>query len=181
MKSWTAPGYRIANSRTEVKFAYTGFLAFTLVGLGTMIAFHVGRIGFSVENVASFYRGGDVAGQMRFPKTYGELLEITHFHAFTMGTVYLILAHLFAATAWPAWLRSSALGLTLSAALLDLAIPWLVRFGSASFAALALVAWTAQWIGYGTIIVGTLIDRWRPRALHFDDDEGDADEGDRGE
>lgn len=170
MKSWTAPGYRIANSRVEVKLVYSGFLVFTLIGLGTMIGFHVGRIGFSPEAVATFYRGGDLDGQMRFAKTFGELLELTHFHAFTMGTVYLILAHLFVATDTPVWLRWAALVGTLMAALLDLALPWLVRYGSAGFAWLSLAAWVGQWVGYGVLVLAPLIDMWRPRPP-VDDDE----------
>ena len=80
MKVFSAPGYLIANARAEVKVVYTGFLAFTAVGLVTMLALQVGRIGFSLEGVATHYRGGDFGEEIRFARTFGELVEVTHFH-----------------------------------------------------------------------------------------------------
>ena len=69
---------------------------------------------------------------MTVPVTYRKLLEVTHFHLFTVPVFLLIIAHLFmltglsvrAKTAWIAggWISS----------LLHLAAPWLIHYGSAS-------------------------------------------------
>src|SRR5262245_9638018 len=124
MKVFSAPGYLLANSRSEVKLVYTGFLAFAAIGLATMVILEAGRIGLSPEGIATHFRGGDYGGEMRFARTFGELVELTHFHAFIMGSVYLILAHLLVATISPAWLRWGAIVGTLAALLVDLGATW---------------------------------------------------------
>ena len=169
MKLFSASGYLIANSRSEVKLVYTGFLAFAAIGLATMAILEAGRIGFSIEGIATHFRGGDYAGEMRFPRPFGELVELTHFHAFIMGTVYLILAHLFVATVTPAWLRWSVLVGTLAALLLDVAAVWLVRYVAAGFAALLLASWLGEWVGFTAMIAVTLLQMWRPAALVDDE------------
>jgi len=57
------------------------------IGLVTQLGIQSGRI-----------ESGDV---MVFPKTATQLLELTHAHAFTMAVIFLVLAHLFAATSVP--------------------------------------------------------------------------------
>jgi hypothetical protein len=161
MKLFSAPGYLLVNSRTEVKVIYTGFLTFALIGLTTMAIFELGRIGFSPVAVATYFRGGELGEQMRFAKTFGELLELTHFHAFIMGTVYLILGHLFVASLTPAWVRWSAIWGTLGATFGDLAAVWLVRYAGAGFAYLTLVCWIAEWVGYGMLIGVPLVQMWQ--------------------
>src|SRR5262249_47625709 len=162
MKLFSSPGYLLVDSRTEVKVVYTGFLIFAAIGLATMFVFEWGRIGFSAAGVATYYRGGEFGEQLRFGKTFGELLELTHFHAFIMGTVYLILAHLFVATLTPAWLRWSAIGGTLAATLGDLIAVWLTRYVAAGFAYLSLACWIGEWVGYLTLIGVPLVQMWRP-------------------
>jgi hypothetical protein len=62
------------------------------IGFATQLGFQVGRIGFSPEAIAAYYRGGESGGVMTFPKTFGQLLEVSHAHAFTMAVIFLILA-----------------------------------------------------------------------------------------
>ena len=171
MKVFSAPGYLIANARAEVKVVYTGFLAFTAVGLVTMLALQVGRVGFSLEGVATHYRGGDFGEEIRFARTFGELVEVTHFHAFTMGTVYLILAHLFVSTVVPAWLRWGTIVGTLVALLADLGGAWLVRYVSAGFSGLILASWVAEWVGLSLLIGVPLLQMWRPGGAAVDDED----------
>lgn len=49
------------------------------------------------QAMATYYRGGERGELIVFPKTFGQLLEVTHAHAFVMAVVFLILAHLFVA------------------------------------------------------------------------------------
>jgi hypothetical protein len=161
MKLFSAPGYLLVNSRTEVKVVYSGFLCFAAIGLLTMVLFQWGRIGFSPEAVVSYYRGGELGEQMRFAKTFGELLELTHFHAFVMGAVYLILAHLFVATIVPPWLRWAVILGTLVATFGDLVTVWLVRYVAAGFSYLLLGCWAGEWLGYAALILVPLVQMWQ--------------------
>lgn len=66
--------------------------------------------------------------------TYRKLLEVTHFHLFTVPVFLLIVAHLFMLTGLSsrtkvAWIAGGWLS-----ALAHLAAPWVVRYGGAGFA-----------------------------------------------
>ena len=63
----------------------------------TIWVFQFQRIGVSYDHVVTYYLGGEIGGQLFFAKNLNALLEETHFHAFTMSVVFLIVAHLF----WP--------------------------------------------------------------------------------
>ena len=84
---------------------------------------------------------------MSFPKTFGQLLEVTHAHAFMMGVVFLVLAHLFVSTRASNRIKGLLLAVTFAGTLGDLAGPWLVRYGAAGCAWILLGAWLAQGAG----------------------------------
>ena len=71
---------------------------------------------------------------MTFPKTLRELVELTHFHAFIMGVVYLVLAHLVLATSAPELVKRVAIVLALVGLVGDLVGVWLIRYVSGVFA-----------------------------------------------
>lgn len=173
MKPFAARGYLIANSRTEVKLVYAGFLVFAAIGVATMVALVVGRIGFSWEGVVTHYRGGDFGGEMRFARSFGEMMEVTHFHAFIMGPVYLTLAHLFIATSVSTTVRWTVIVGTFVALLGDLGGMWLVRYVSEWFAPWMLVCWAGEWLGMGAMIVIPLVEISRPLPDEDPDEDDD--------
>ncbi len=139
MKDFSRPQFRLANSSVEVKGVYTGFLIFALIGYLTVILIQAIRIGATPEAIAIHYRGGQDEGS--FPMSFGQMLEITHFHAFIEGIVLLTLGHLFLATGASRRLKQIVLVVAFGSTLLDLGSPWLIRYGSAGFAYLQLAAW----------------------------------------
>ena len=98
MKNFAAPSFRLRDASLEIRLIYSLFLIFILTGLATIWFLQFQRIGISYERIVAYYLGGDIGGQMFFPKNLNAMLEETHFHAFTMSVVFLILAHLFLAT-----------------------------------------------------------------------------------
>src|SRR5215475_16098382 len=107
MRQFSNPGFRLAQLSREVKWVYTGFLVFVGLGFCTNGLFQLTRIGPTLHRIATYYRGGELGQSMTFPKTFAELLELTHFHTFMMGVLFLILAHLMVATAAPTRLKTS--------------------------------------------------------------------------
>lgn len=160
MRSFAANGYRLRDASREVRLVYSGFLALVVVGLVTLGALQVLQIGATPERIAAYYRGGTTGGEMAFAKTFRELLELTHFHAFVMGLVYLVLAHLFLATDAPAAARRVVVLVSAAALVTDLAAVWLIRYLSAGFAYVQLAAWAAQWVGYAAFVYYPLRDMW---------------------
>lgn len=160
MKTFAMNGYRLRSASVEVRLVYSAFLGLVTIGLLTMATFQLYHIGPTPGRVAAYYRGGERAGELTFPKTFRELVEVTHFHSFTMGLVYLVLAHLFIATPVPPS-RKRAL-ITLGAAGLagDLLAPWLTRYLSGGFAYAQLAAWGAEWIGFGAFVGVPIAEMW---------------------
>jgi hypothetical protein len=130
---------------------YGAFLLLVIPGFLSQLGFEVGRIGLSPAAIAAYYRGSESGDVMTFPKTFGQLLEVTHAHAFVMGVVFLILAHLFVATSVGARVKAIVLLVTFAGTVGDLAGPWLVRYGAAWCAWIVLAAWIAQ--GAGNLVL----------------------------
>lgn len=160
MKAFAANGYQLRAARFEVRLVYTGFLVLVAIGMLTMAAFQLYHVGPTPAEVATHYRGGERAGAMSFPKTARELVEITHFHAFIMGVVYLVLAHLFLATPVRPALKQTLIVLGFGGLVGDIVAPWLIRYVSAVFAYLQVTAWAAQWIGFGAFVGVPLFEMW---------------------
>src|SRR6266568_9096927 len=78
-------------------------------------------------------------------------MAITHAHAFVMAIVFLILAHLFVSTSAPETLKMVVLTVAVVGTVGDLMSPWLVRYGAASCAWIALGSWIAQ--GAGNLVL----------------------------
>lgn len=160
MKAFSNPGYMLAFVRVEVKLAYTAFLMLIVIGMLTTGAFQWGYVGPFPADVAIYFRGGERAGAMMFPKSFRELVELTHFHAFGMGAVYLVLAHLIIATTAPAWVKQWSVvvgGVGLAG---DLVGVWLIRYVSPLFAYPQVLCWFAQWASFGAFVYYPVRDMW---------------------
>ena len=95
--------------------------------------------------------------------TYRKLLEVTHFHLFTVPVFLLIIAHLFmltglSSTAKTAWIATGWLS-----ALLHLAAPWLIRYGSASWSFLYPTSGALMGLAMSVMTVYPMIVMWLPR------------------
>jgi hypothetical protein len=160
MKNFAYSSFRLRDASFEIRLVYSLFLLLVLVGLATTWVFQFQRIGFSTQRVVAYYLGGEIQGQMFFPKNLTALLEETHFHAFMMSVVFLILSHLFLATSARKGTKLFFILMTFFSHLADMGSTWLVRTSSPAFAYLLLVSWAGLWIGYGGMISLPLCEMW---------------------
>lgn len=161
MRSFAAgSGYLLRHARLEVRLIYTGFLVLVFIGLATMAAFEMHSIGPTPARIATYYIGGERGAEMAFGKSFRELVEVTHFHSFIMGIVYLVLAHLFVATAVPPRLKLALIVLAFAGLAGDLIAPWLIRYVSSAFAYLQLASWLCEWIGFAAFIYCPMQEMW---------------------
>jgi len=160
MRAFGSPGYLLSDARLEVRLVYTGFLVLALVGMATMALFQVKAIGPGPTQIAAYVRGGERDGAMTFPKTFRELIELTHFHAFVMGLVYLVMAHLVLATSAPEAVKRLVIVLAFAGLAGDLAGVWLVRYVSESFAYAQVLSWLAEWLGFSAFVYYPLKEMW---------------------
>jgi len=160
MQSFSRRGFQLRSASLETRVAYTGFLLLMLPGIATLVALSVGRAGFSPAAIAGYYRGG--LTEMSFPKTFWQLMEVSHFHLFSVPVVVLVLAHLLFATPTSTRLRLWLTVVTFAGAFLEVAGPWAVRYLAAAFAILLLAGWILLAGGSLAIVAVTLLSMWGP-------------------
>jgi hypothetical protein len=91
-----------------------------------------------------------------------KLLEVTHFHLFSVPVYVLILAHLWLLARLPSWLHATGVVASVVASGLHLAAPWIVR-GSPGLAGLMPVSGVAMLVTLGALAIVPAIDMWLPR------------------
>jgi hypothetical protein len=161
MQAFARRGFQLRSASLETRIAYTGFLLLMLPALSTLVALSFGRMGLDPQSIAAHYRGGD--SEMSFSKTFWQLVEVSHFHLFTIPIVVLILSHLLYATPASPRLRIYLTSITFAGAFLDAVGPWAVRYLSASFAYLLIVGWMLLAGGALLIVTLTLVAMWMPK------------------
>jgi len=159
MKNFVTPSFRLRDASFEIRLVYTLFLLLILGGLVTTWFFQFQRIGVSYERIVVYYLGGEIGGQMFFAKNPNALLEETHFHAFSMSVVFLILAHLFMATSLSRGAKLFFILTTFFSHVFDMGGSWLTRMLSPMFAYLIL-SWVGLWLGYAGMILVPLYEMW---------------------
>ena len=162
MKNFAYSSFRLRDASFEIRLVYSLFLIFILGGLATTWVFQFQRIGFSYERIVVYYLGGEIQGQMFFPKNLNVLLEETHFHTFTMSVVFLILSHLFLGTSVRRGTKLFFILTTFFSHAADLGSIWLIRTHSASFAYLLMISWIGLWVGYLGMMLIPAYEMWLP-------------------
>jgi hypothetical protein len=160
MRQFASPGFRLWNLGPEAKVLYSAFCLLTFLGVVSSALYYGDLVGAGTRGIRRYYAespagttpaaAGDSTGPaIQVPEddeqthqpivvavSYRKLLEVTHFHLFTMPVILLIVGHLFLATglgqrAKLAWIVAAA-----ASVVLHLATPWLVRYASAALAPL---------------------------------------------
>ncbi|HUL60155.1 MAG TPA: hypothetical protein VLU43_12810 [Anaeromyxobacteraceae bacterium] len=139
MQVFSRRGYQLRTASFETRLAYTGFLTLVIPGVASLLALSLGRVGISPRAVAAYYRGGE--SEMTFPKQLWQLVEVSHFHLFTIPVVLLILSHLLIATPLSSRARAGLTGAMFGGAALEMAGPWAVRYLAAGFAWVLVGSW----------------------------------------
>jgi hypothetical protein len=108
------------------------------------------KIGFTVQEVINYYLGNPET--FRQPKSYGSIVEETHFHLFAMGIILMTLNHLMLFSDLSMRFKIMLIVVSFSACLLDIVSSWLVRFVSADFAYLKLSSMVIEQISLVALI-----------------------------
>jgi hypothetical protein len=164
MQAFSRRGFQLRRASLESRVAYSGFLLLTAPGAATLVALSIGRMGLSPSAIATYYRGGQT--EMTFPKQFWQLMEVSHFHLFSVPVVVLILSHLLYATPVSTRARVSLTAVTYLGAALEIGGPWAVRYLAGSFAWALLAGWALLASGIAAIIVLTLVSMWGPERWH---------------
>jgi hypothetical protein len=189
VRQFASSGFRIWNLSPEAKLVYTGFGVFALLAIVVSMMFYEDLVGGRSAGVAGYYAGGAAAAQKNAgetaapaggPKiempdegapaeritvavTYRKLLEVTHFHLFTVPVFLLIIAHLFmltglSSTAKTAWIAAGWLS-----AFVHLVAPWLIRYGGAAWSFTYPTSGALMGLALSVMTIYPIIVMWLPR------------------
>ncbi|TFH26090.1 MAG: hypothetical protein E4H00_11045 [Myxococcales bacterium] len=181
MQDFTRPAGRLRALPLGARAVYTVFLLFTLLGLAFTLWLTHDMVGLDLSEADQYY-GGDVApvesadvdgGPALVLPPDGEdlaafdpmqrrkLLEVTHFHLFSMPVYLLILSHMYMLSrsrkkAKAVWIASGSVG-----TLLHLAAPWLVAHDCAGAVATYAISGALLLVSYAVMSVVPLWEMWR--------------------
>jgi hypothetical protein len=189
MRQFASGGFRLWNLAVEAKVLYTAFCALILCGIVSSALYYGDLVGGGLAGVRRYYGGeGDgpaaaaPAGAeavrpgpaIEMPAdtdarpqpivvavSYRKLLEVTHFHLFTMPVVLLIVGHLFFATALSPRAKLSWISAASATVCLHIATPWLVRYGSTRLAFLHAISGAAMTLAMGVLTIYPVLAMWR--------------------
>lgn len=122
-------------------------------------------------------RPGAAERSLTVAVSYRKLLEVTHFHLFSVPVFLLIITHLFMLTGWSSrtkilWIVGGWLS-----ALAHLAAPWLVHYGGGRFAWTFAASGAALAVTTGVLTVYPVWAMWmvRPPARRVSSSEASSD------
>jgi hypothetical protein len=125
------------------------------------------RMGLDPASVVRHYRGSEE--DFIAPRTYGSMLEVTHFHLPMMAMVLLLLTHLAIFLPWRTGARAALIVLTFAFALLGEASGWLVRFVDPRFAVLKIVCFLGLEVTLAVLIVALAVYLFSSRSALAED------------
>ena len=124
-----------------------------------MMYFH--HMDLRPDSVVAYYLGSEQ--QFTQPRSYQGMLEVSHFHLFSMGMLVLTLTHLMLMTEFSVRLKIWLSSLTYAAALADEAGGWLVRFVHPLFAYFKIAAFVILEFSLAALLITVITALVRAR------------------
>jgi hypothetical protein len=134
------------------------YIALLWVSNGLMYFHHMD---LTPDSVITYYLGSEE--QFIPARSYQGMLEVSHFHLFSMGMLVLTLTHLMLMTEFSVRLKIWLSSLTYGAAVADEAAGWLVRFVDPLFAYFKIAAFALLELSLGTLLLVVITAMIRAR------------------
>ncbi|MBE7548454.1 MAG: hypothetical protein HS127_15400 [Planctomycetia bacterium] len=158
------------------KIFFTFFLAIITVAIGVGFWVAYDKTGFSPAKTVRYYCGDEgeefdpnqsqeeymesLKEGIYFPKSYRELLGVTHAHIFSIPIVVFILSRMLAMTQLRDWLKIVVYSGSLAGIIMNLCAPWLIRYTSHHFVILLTISNILFILTFGAYIFFPLYDMW---------------------
>jgi hypothetical protein len=187
VRQFAAGGFRIWNLSREAKLVYSGFGLFALLALFVSVLFYEDLVGPRTGGVRAYYAGEaapaapvaaarpEPAGGPRIESppdeppapltvavSYRKLLEVTHFHLFTVPVFILIIAHLFMLTGLRSSTKTAWIAAGWGSSLAHVGAPWLIRFGGAGWSPLYPLSGALMALSLTAMTIYPLVVMWLP-------------------
>jgi hypothetical protein len=184
MKDFARGPGRLRQLPFLARLTYSIFIAFTLVALAGSAWLGADMLGTDLARFDEYYAGApspapasaavpaggpniDLPADMpetpaRDPIPLRKLLEVTHFHLFSMPVYLMILSHLFMLSRWGVraklgWIIAATLSVVA-----HLVAPWIARGGGAGARAFYAGSGFALGVSFAVMSAVPLIEMWAP-------------------
>jgi len=137
---------------------FLGYVALLWLSNGMMYFHHMD---LTAKSVVTYYLGSEE--QYTQPRSYQGMLEVSHFHLFSMGMLVVTLTHLMLMTNFSTRLKIWLSGMTYISALADEAGGWLVRFVHPLFAYLKIASFLLLEVSLAALVCVVAVSLIRAR------------------
>jgi hypothetical protein len=137
---------------------FLGYVALLCIS-NALLYFH--HMDLTPKSVIAYYLGSEE--QFTQPKSYQGMLEVSHFHLFSMGMLVVTLTHLMLMTNFSTRLKVWLSGLTYISAIADEAGGWLVRFVHPLFAYFKIASFVILEISLTALVCVVVVSLIRAR------------------
>lgn len=127
---------------------FLGYITLLWLSNGLMYFHHMN---LTPESVIAYYLGSEE--QFTQARSYQGMLEVSHFHLFSMGMLVLTLTHLMLMTDFSIRFKVWLSWLTYTSAIADEAGGWLVRFVNPGFAYFKITAFILLEFSLATLLI----------------------------
>ena len=182
MRQFAGGGIRIWNLAREAKAVYTGFLVMSLLAFASSFLLAADMVG--ERGAASYYRGAvgvaplaevvnngpaivlpdETPARVDVAMPYRKLLEVAHFHLFTVPVFLLITTHLFMLTGLGVGAKLGWIVACWLSSLFHIGAPFLVRYGGGQLAWVFALSGTLMAIPLLVVTLYPMWVMWRPPA-----------------
>jgi hypothetical protein len=160
MREFASPSSRAGVLARPAKALYTAFCAFTVAGLLSCAGLYDGIVRFGARTTPAELYTHLVAYYDPAHTTARRLLEVTHFHLFSMPVYLLVLGHLFLLTGLSARAKTGWIGASVAATAVHLLAPWCVYFGGRALAWLYPISGAALLATFAVLMLVPLYEMW---------------------
>jgi hypothetical protein len=122
------------------------------------------RTGLTPAGAQAYYLGNEATAQrgeeMLFARSFKELLDVTHAHAFEQSFLFFILCHIFALTNVSDRWKIAVYIASFGSVVIDLVVPYLIRYVSPAFAPLQIVNSGLMTVALAALLGVPLYEMW---------------------
>ena len=127
---------------------FLGYIVLLWISNALMYFHHMN---LNPSSVSAYYLGSEE--QFTQPRSYEGMLEVSHFHLFSMGMLVVTLTHLMLMTEFSVRLKIWLSAATYLSAISDEAAGWLVRFVHPSFVYFKIAAFLSRELSLALLLI----------------------------
>ena len=165
----------LSKSPTSNKLSVTFFLLLMAYAFYVSCASFYERTTFTPRNTVRHYSGNEemtnnesnyeydenlLQEGFHFPKSYKEIIEITHVHAFTIPLIIFVMSRILSMTLLRDWIKITIYSVGFAGTIMNLSGPWLIRFKSDVFSLSLIASYFLLGICFTALISIPMYEMW---------------------